>query len=145
MKDLRAILFTFPLVLVLVFFVQGCVTVSPTIGGSRQLIAVTISPTSGTAPAPSGDIQFVATGHYNTEPYTVTPLTANWGVQTSPQVTATTDQTGLATCKQGSGTTIIEAWVMVPQKPGVMECQVVDSAGNPVCLSVWGAAQLTCP
>ena len=78
---------------------------------------------------------------YNTEPYTVTPLQATWGVESYPQSTATTDQTGLATCKSGSsGTTTIEAWVQL--SPAV--CEVIDSAGRPGCGNIGGSARLTC-
>ena len=135
MKEPRAILLT---VLPFVLLVQACSNPAPT----RQLLSVTISPTSGTAPDSPAQVQFIATGTYNTEPYTVTPLTANWGVTSFPQAIATTDQTGLATCKQGnSGTTTIEAWVQLT--PSV--CNVIDSAGRPACDNVWGSAQLTCP
>ena len=127
------LLFTLPLVLL----VQACGN-PPT----RQLLSVSISPTSGTAKGSPSEVQFVATGTYNTEPYTVTPLTATWGVQSAPQSIATTSQSGLATCKQGSsGATNIEAWVQV--EPST--CNVIDSAGRPGCGNVGGSAQLTCP
>ena len=108
---------------------------------TRQLLSVTISPSSATAPG-SNQVQFVATGHYNTEPLTVTPLGATWGATKFPQQVASTTQDGLATCVAGaSGTTTIEAWVQVT--PSV--CNLIDSAGRPGCGNVWAAAQLTCP
>jgi hypothetical protein len=132
-KPGAVLLFTLPLIL----FVQACGN-PPT----RQLLSVSISPESGTAQGSPGQAQFVATGTYNTEPYTVTPLTATWGVQSSPQSIATTTQSGLATCKQGSsGGTVIEAWVQVV--PAV--CNVIDSAGRPGCGNLGASAQLTCP
>lgn len=120
-----------------ILFVPACGS-PPT----RQLLTVTISPVSGTAQGSPSQIQFVATGTYNTEPYTVTPLSATWGVQSNPQMIATTSQSGLATCKQGSsGATTIEAWVqLVPSM-----CNIIDSAGRPGCGNVGGSAQLTCP
>ena len=137
MKEPRAILLTVLPFFLLVLLVQACANPAPT----RQLLSVTISPTSGTAPGSPAQVQFIATGTYNTKPYTVTPLTANWGVQSYPQAIAITDQTGLATCKQdSSGTTTIEAWVQLT--PSV--CNVIDSAGRPACDNVWGSAQLTC-
>jgi hypothetical protein len=132
-KTGAVLLFTLPLIL----FVQACGN-PPT----RQLLSVSISPESGTAQGSPGEVQFVATGTYNTEPYTVTPLTATWGVQSYPQSIATTTQSGLATCKQGgSGGTVVEAWVQVV--PPL--CNVIDSAGRPGCGNVGASAQLTCP
>jgi hypothetical protein len=117
--------------------VQSCANPAPT----RQLLSVTITPDSGTAQGNPGQIQFVATGTYNTAPFTVTPLEANWGVMSFPKSIATTTQNGMATCAQGSsGTTTIEAWVQLT--PSV--CNVIDSAGRPACGNVAGSAQLTC-
>jgi hypothetical protein len=108
----------------------------------HQLISVTISPTS--APAQGGPVQFVATGHYNSAPYTVTPLTATWGITTFPQSLGTVTQNGLAACIKGaSGTTTVEAWVMLSATGP--NCACVDSAGRPCCNNVGGSAQLTCP
>ncbi len=107
---------------------------------SRQLVSVTISP--ATATAQGGQIQFVATGYYNTAPYTVTPLTATWGIGAFPQSLGTINQNGIAACTRGSsGTTAVEAWVQV--SPSV--CNIIDSAGRPGCGNIWGSAQLTCP
>lgn len=121
--------------------VESCANPAPT----RELLSVTITPDSGTAQGNPGQIQFVATGTYNTAPFTVTPLEANWGVMSFPKSIATTTQNGMATCTQGSsGTTTIEAWVMVPPGSGAL-CNVIDSAGRPGCNNIGGAAQLTCP
>lgn len=120
----------------LLLFVQACA--APT----RQLLSVTVSPASGTARGSPVQFQFVATGTYNTEPYTVTPLTATWGIQSDPQVIATTSPSGLTTCKPGgSGETTIEAWVQITPAT----CNVIDSAGRPGCGNLGGSAQLTCP
>jgi hypothetical protein len=137
MKRLRAPLLAV-LSLLFLLCVQSCANPAPT----RQLLSVTITPDSGTAQGNPGQIQFVATGTYNTAPFTVTPLEANWGVMSFPKSIATTTQNGMATCTQGSsGTTTIEAWVQLT--PSV--CNVIDSAGRPACGNVAGAAQLTCP
>jgi hypothetical protein len=127
--------------LLLVFLPVACS--NPAMNTSRQLLSVTITPSSGTAPAaPNSQVQFVATGTYNTEPYTVTPLQATWGVTSYPQAIASTAQNGLATCASGvSGTTTIEAWVQIT--PFV--CNVIDSAGRPGCGNVSGSAKLVCP
>jgi len=140
MKDARALLLAaLPLFLLVP---TACSNPAGIALSSRQLLSVTIAPTAGTAPGSNGQIQFVATGHYNTEPYTVTPLAASWGVNNPLNETvATTDQTGLATCKQGtSGTTAIEAWVQI--MPSV--CNVIDGAGRPGCGNIGGSAQLIC-
>ena len=129
------------LVMLLSMIKSGCANPAP----ARQLLSVTIAPDSGTAEGTPGQIQFVATGTYNTAPFTVTPLQADWGVMSFPESIATTTQSGQATCTKGSsGTTTIEAWVMVPPYPQAI-CASVDSAGRPGCDNVGGAAQLTCP
>ncbi|HEX4036881.1 MAG TPA: hypothetical protein VHX37_02385 [Acidobacteriaceae bacterium] len=116
---------------------QACGAAPP----ERRLLSVTISPPAATAQ--SAGVQFVATGTYNTAPYTVTPLTAAWGITLYPQQLGTITQNGLATCTKGSsGTSAVEAWVVI--SPGPV-CALIDSAGRPGCGNVWGSAQLTCP
>ncbi len=140
MNNLRAVLCAAAALVLSAVFLQGCANPGPT----RELVSVSITPASGAAQGTPGQVQFVATGNYNTEPYTVTPLAANWGVTSFPKAIATTTQDGLATCNQGaSGTTVIEAWVMVPPNPPAM-CASMDSAGRPGCFNVGGMAQLTC-
>jgi hypothetical protein len=118
---------------------NACGAPSPT----SSLVSVTVSPTAATAPSPGGQVQFVATGHYNVEPYTVSPLQAIWGANLTQKI-ATITQDGLATCVQGaSGTTTVEAWVELPNEGAV--CDVVDAQGRMICGSVGGTAQLTCP
>jgi hypothetical protein len=135
MKGLR-ILLLYPPLAFSTIFLQSCG--APVM--SRQILSVTISPASATAQ--SGQVQFVATGTYNTAPYTVTPLTATWGISGYPQQLGTITQNGLAACsKSSSGTTTVEAWV---QLSGPV-CNVIDSAGRPACNNVWGSAQLSCP
>jgi hypothetical protein len=141
MNALRTASFGIPVLLLFALLLQGCGGNSTML--TRQLLSVTISPVEVTAPgSPASQVQFVATGHYNTEPYTVTPLPATWGTFTSPQKIASTTQSGLATCIQGgSGTTAVEAWVQL--MPPV--CNVIDSAGRPGCGNIGASAQLTCP
>ncbi|MGA9063641.1 MAG: hypothetical protein WB341_18520 [Terracidiphilus sp.] len=141
MKALRIVLLTILPLLLLAFLPVACS--NPAMNSSRELLSVTIAPSSGTAPAaPNSQVQFVATGTYNTEPYTVTPLQATWGVSSFPQAIASTTQNGLATCASGgSGTTTIEAWVQI--SPSV--CNIIDSAGRPGCGNVGGWAKLICP
>ena len=138
MIALRAVLWAPSALILSTFFLQACGAPTP----PRELMSITIAPISGTAKG--SPVQFVATGTYNTQPYTVSPLTANWGVVSSTQVTATITQNGLATCKSGTGTTAVEAWVelYIPAPP---TCNVVDPLGNPDCTETWGTALLTCP
>jgi len=140
MKPLRVLLVIL-LAALSTLFLASCAAPPPT----RQLLSVTISPASATAPGSAGgQVQFVATGYYNTAPYVVTPLQANWGASHCPKEAATITQDGLATCAQGvSGTTTVEAWVMNP--PGAPVCNVIDCAGRPACGNIGTAAQLTCP
>jgi hypothetical protein len=141
MKNLRIAPLTVLAPLLLVFLPTACS--NPGMNTSRQLLSVTITPSAGTAPAaPNSRVQFVATGTYNTEPYTVTPLQATWGVTNYPQAIASTTQNGLATCASGvSGTTTIEAWVQISPPA----CESIDSAGRPGCSNVGSSAKLTCP
>lgn len=111
---------------------------------ARQLLSVTIAPASADAKDnPNGQVQFVATGHYNTAPYTVTPLSADWGISQFPAQLGTVTQNGLAACNKGaSGTSMVEAWVTLAEGP---VCETIDSAGRPGCGNVGAAVQLTCP
>ncbi len=138
MKVLRIDLVPFLAVIVSGAFILGC-GASP----ARKLVSVTISPSSAGAKSyPSGQVPFIATGHYNTSPYDVTPLQATWGASASPARIASVTQSGVAICtKAASGITTIEAWVSVVGGP---LCNVIDSAGRP-CGTVGAAATLTCP
>ncbi len=139
MKTLRIIFSAFlPLALSLIFL-EACGAPA-----SRQLLSVTISPASANASGSTdGQVQFIATGHYSSEPFTVTPLQASWGASAFPQKIATVTQAGLATCAQGvSGETTVEAWVQLVTNP---MCDSIDSAGRPGCGNVGAMANLTCP
>jgi len=141
MKNVRIVPLTVLAPLLLVFLPTACS--NPAMNTSHELLSVTISADTGTAhAAPNNQVQFVATGTYNTEPNRVTPLQATWGVTSYPQAIASTTQSGLATCASGvSGTTTIEAWVQI----GPSVCNLVDSAGRPGCGNVAGSAKLICP
>jgi len=122
--------------------------------GSRQIQSLTVSPASADAQNyPGGKVPFVATGHYNMGPTTVTPLQANWsvlseqvlnGVKTLlPTTDVSVDTNGVAQCAAGaSGTYAVGAWVET--NPSGAVCQVIGPFGAP-CNSVLGTAQLTCP
>lgn len=138
MTALRSIRWVPAALVISAVFIQACGAPAP----PRELMSITITPVTGTGHG--SPVQFVATGNYNSQPATVTPLTANWGVQSSSQVTATVTQSGLATCKSGTGTTVVEAWVEL-DLPTTSTCNVLDPIGNPACNEVWGTALLTCP
>lgn len=105
----------------------------------HQLLSITVSPTSGSATASGGQVQFVATGHYDSAPMRVTPLQVNWG--TYSKRVGNTSQNGLASCA-APGTTTIEAWVFLQNSGPV--CTVIDPAGMP-CGTINARAQFTCP
>lgn len=141
MKALRIRLLSGRALLLSIVFLAACGAPPP----ARQLLSVTVSPASGTAAGPAGaeQLQFIATGYYNTEPYTVTPLQAVWGANLVQKI-ATVTQDGLATCAQGAGgTTTVEAWVELSSEGPV--CNVMDAQGRVVCGSIGGTAQLVCP
>ncbi len=93
----------------------GCGTSS----NPRQLESVTLasSPTGGA-------VQFVATGHYNQNPLTVSPLSVLWAVYlTGGQAGPTISQNGLAQCTAGApGTFTILVWA--PADPSIPISQI---------------------
>jgi hypothetical protein len=111
----------------------------------RLLQSVTVSPATADAQSyPGGEVQFTATGYYNTRPSPVTPLATYWPA-----------------CYQGASTT----GVLVDQDTGVAQCAAGSvgtytvftenySNSHGGCLGtsacgggcfVTGTAQLTCP
>jgi hypothetical protein len=115
----------------------------------HQLQSITLSPASANAESyPNGQVQFVATGHYNIAPQTVTPLTATWGACDS-QFSATTavsvTQNGLAQCASGAeGTYTVWANDPAPlSSMGIYNCPAQDACGGGC--TIQGNAQLTCP
>lgn len=125
--------------------------------GSPSLQSITVSPASADAQDyPGGQVPFVATGHYNSSPTTVTPLQANWaalseqlanGLLTIGPVTSgvAIDNTGSARCAAGaSGTYAVIAWDL--QDPMLkVSCASVTDFGEPGCNAVQATAQLICP
>lgn len=119
--------------------------------------SLTVSPTSVDAQNyTGGKIPFVATGHYNTAPMTVSPLTANWNpyaeqiwngsVMYVPANGAiSVDSSGAAQCAAtASGTYAVLAWTI--QDPNLSGgCGSMNSFGEPGCNVVQGMAQFTCP
>jgi hypothetical protein len=116
---------------------------------AHRLQSITLAPASADASSyPKGEVQFVATGHYDIAPVTVTPLLASWGTCTQ-QFAATTavsiTQNGLAQCTSGAvGTYTV--WVNDPitELPGqVYNCPAQNACGGGCVIQA--NAQLTCP
>lgn len=112
---------------------------------SRQLLSITLSPATADAKDyPDGQVQFTATGHYNSAPYTVAPLSAGWG--TCYQEATTSDisvnRTGLAECASGAvGTYTV--WANDVPYPLGANCLAMTACGGGCFVA--GTAQLTCP
>jgi hypothetical protein len=109
----------------------------------REIESLNVTPASGEGP----QVQFTATGTFNTPPVTVSPLQATWvvtevsGLATN-EVSITTS--GLAQCTSGaSGTYTVAAWTL-QLNPSKGTCNVIGPYGDP-CGSILGTAQLTCP
>jgi hypothetical protein len=106
----------------------------------RQPQSVTLSPATADAlDYLDGQVQFTATGHYSTVPYTVTPQPATWGAcdQNDPTTAVSVTMGGLAQCANGaSGTYTIFAFDMT-------NCNAITACGGGC--TVVGTAQLTCP
>jgi hypothetical protein len=81
-------------------------------GNGRQLMSITITPQSATAQ--NGQAQFVATGHFNTAPMTVSPMPVAWHQSfpafdppgTGPLTFTLTPQPFAGQCFQGGQQTI---------------------------------------
>jgi hypothetical protein len=111
--------------------------------GSHALQSITISPTSADAQDyPNGQVQFVATGYFKTDPLIVTPLPANWNAleqSLSPTSAVSVTSTGLAQCADGAlGTYLVEASDPMPLEPGAYNCPFLG------CV-IEATAKLTCP
>jgi hypothetical protein len=118
-------------------------------GGSMQqnqsgvLQSITISPAVADAQTfPSGEVQFTATGVYNTQPSPVNGITATWGVcqQNAPTTAVTISQTGLAQCTTAAKGTFS---VFAEDFSGPVVCLAISVCGGGC--EVAGFAQLTCP
>jgi hypothetical protein len=112
---------------------------------AHQLQSITVTPETVSSTA-GGTVQFVATGHYNSQPYTVTPLQVEsplhqgWSYTSPQDVKLTISQDGIASCESVKGTFVVAAWAA---SSGPV-CNVVGPGGAP-CPSIAGTAQLTCP
>jgi len=146
MEKLRLNFFSLALVLA-ASFTLSCGG-SPSESATRQLQSITLSPATADAQNyPSGQVQFTATGYYNTAPQTVTPLSATWGTcyQNAPTNAVSVTSGGLAQCESGA-TGTYSIWANDPAfsvpYSGV-NCNAITACGGG-CFVV-GTAQLTCP
>jgi hypothetical protein len=143
METLRLNFFSLALVLA-ASFTLSC-GASPSESATRQLQSITLSPTSADAQNyPNGQVQFTATGYYNTAPQTVTPLSATWGTcyQNAPTNAVSVTAGGLVQCESGAvGTYSI--WADAPPFPNGPNCLAITACGGG-CFVV-GTAQLSCP
>lgn len=92
----------------------------------------------------NGQVHFTATGYYNTNPSTVTPITATWGAcyQDQPTADVTLSANGMAQCSaSASGTYLV--WAFAPDGAH-FTCNAVNACGGG-CGRVTGTALLTCP
>jgi hypothetical protein len=106
-----------------------------------QLQFITISPATAVAPAPDGQVQFTATGHYNAAPYTVSPQSAAWGAcyQNASTTAASVNSAGLAQCQaQGGPSATYSIFAFDPTN-----CGAITACGGGC--TIVGTAQLTCP
>jgi hypothetical protein len=123
-----------------------CLACSP--APTHQLESITLSPTSADAKDyPNAEVQFVATGHYNISPMTVTPLAASWGACSQQFATTTAvlvSQNGLAQCAAGA-TGTFTVWVNdpMPLGKGVYSCPAQGACGGGC--NIQANAQITCP
>jgi hypothetical protein len=107
-------------------------------GGIPQ--SITLCPAVADAKAyPNGQVQFIATGYYSTQPSPVTPLQAFWGAcdQNAPTSAVTISNSGLAQCAAGSSGT----YDVFASEPTV--CNAITACGGGCQVS--GYAKLTCP
>ena len=94
----------------------ACGSSNPTVNSQRQALSVSVTPATASAPA-EGQVQFTATGTYNTAPTVVTPLQATW-VALGPSNAHTTEVTintnGLAQCSAAASVSYtVGAWVVL--------------------------------
>lgn len=112
----------------------------------RQLESVTLSPAAANVQDyPSGQVQFTATGNYNTPPFTVTPLPlAHWGVCYNNAATTaiTVNSEGIAQCAKGAVGTY-SVWANAPPNVNGPNCLALTACGGGCFVA--GTAQLTCP
>jgi hypothetical protein len=121
-------------------------------GSSHTLQSVTVSPATADArDYANGQVQFVATGYYDSAPSPVKPLTTIWGACYQGTATAgetiytpAIDQsTGVAQCTAQTTPGTYTIFTENPRSDAGANCSLSTSCGGG-CF-VTGTAQLTCP
>jgi hypothetical protein len=141
MKRFRPLVFLALLVTAAIALGCGSPSTKNSQSNSGQVQAITLAPATADAKNyPGGEVQFVATGYYNTPPSPVAPLAVQtWGVcqNNTPTTEAVISKNGLAQCSEGaSGTYSVFASDMT-------ECLAIGPCGEGCYVT--GKAQLTCP
>jgi hypothetical protein len=123
--------------------VSGCVAgvTSPSTNTTGTLESISLCPATANAEDyPGGDVQFIPSGTYNTEPTYVSPLkTYGWGACQGGAATndVVVSQTGVAKCAAGASG-VYSVYTSV-----ATECEHVGPCGTGCMVS--GYAKLTCP
>jgi hypothetical protein len=115
-----------------------------TSSSDHVLQSITLSPATADAQDyPGGQVQFTATGFYNADPKTVTPLSAGWGTcyNNAPTNTISVSD-GVAQCASGAVGTFT-VWANDPPGPTGVGCNAITACGGGCFIA--GTAQLTCP
>ena len=113
---------------------------TPSSQADRSIQSISISPASADAKNSGGQVQFIATGYYNTQPSPVTPLPATWGVcQQGTPASAVTVTNGLAQC----GPSAVGTFTVFAYDFPNPSCLAITACGGGC--TVEGTAQLTCP
>ncbi len=138
MQNLRLALFSLALLLAASLALSCGASSNP----NSQLQSITITPLTASALAPNGQVQFTATGHYNTPPYTVTPQPAFWGAcyQSAPTTAVSVTSSGLAACVTPDDPTVeYSVFAFDSTNPG---CNLTNACGGGCTIA--GTAQLIC-
>jgi hypothetical protein len=129
--------------------IAAAVALSCSAAPQHQLQSITLNPATADAQDyPNGQVPFVATGHYNIAPMTVTPLSASWGTCTSQFTAAaavSVTQNGMAQCASGAAGTYT-VWANDPlpmSSTGVYSCPAATACGGGCVIQA--NAQITCP
>lgn len=108
----------------------------------RSIQSLAVSPSAADAQSfPGGQVQFSATGFYNTQPSPVSSIPATWGVcfQNAPTTAVTISNNGLAQCTAAaSGAYTVFAYDFPDPA-----CFAITACGGGC--AVTGTAQLNCP
>jgi hypothetical protein len=119
---------------ILCFVLAGCGS------SSRQLQSISITSASANTQVPAnGQVQFVATGHYNRAPSTLSPLPALWVIYPPKGAAgASITQTGLAQCVTGAASSF-SVLAYAPADPSIPISELTKAKKV-----VLGTGQLSC-